>query len=368
MIKDDDELFQQNYSRMIRGFQIDDEEKTNLINKISKNSVGKFKLPRISAAAIILLVCISFFGGITVFAISSDPIREFLFGKDSVGFEKIYKPVEREYVFGKHKLILHGVVADQKTGVSYLSVEGEALYGDKASDTIIIESYTGLLRHEQTDIYRRIPVVSYSIGEDVLYIIFTNCDGWQCRKDGDYSYFKCYMSAETAYSEKKKFGFLILDEIGFENLVGDLHKLTQELLNNSNKIESYGNPEYIETTDRTLLQDGIQDKLEEYGLKNVEASDMAIAEIFEDNFTAILGRTDIFLEYDSNYYIYDLVVKREDGTEILIIHDNKIVKNGQAGLFSVDSTKGKKYYQYEYGLVLGENEKVSVVLNGTEYN
>ncbi len=326
------------------------------------NIKGKRKISRTAIAVTAAICCLVLISGGIAYAFYHDAIIDYFFGQDSNKANVFYNSENRVYSFGKNKLVLHGTICDESTGVAYLSFEAYDSENTPIKDKLEVQTGTAFIGSLDPLMRRNISLISYIAGDDVYYIIISNCNGWQCRTIGNISYLKCYFNPEINKKDNS-FGYLVLDKNGVQEFLNDYNAL------DVNQI-LYGGDErnFLKLMDEQgfdikQVQPEMLELLDNHGLEKINSDNLTVKYVNIDGVSVILGKTDCFVKYNLKDNIDRISVLREDGTVIQIIKDGELVTNGQYSYGGIDEKSGDVYYQYGYGLVLDDKEKVAVIIN-----
>ena len=103
--------------------------------------------------------------------------------------------------------------------------------------------------------------------------------------------------------------------------------------------------------------------LDKHGLERISRDNLIVRSVDVDGVSVVLGKTDCFIKYNMKDKIDRIALVREDGTEIQIIKNGELTNNGHYAFGEVDKKSGDVFYQYGYGLVLGDKENVTIIIN-----
>ncbi len=339
------------------------EEATHVDNIISisdkkkKHNGLKWSFGSVAAIAI----CVVLLGGITVYAFNHEAIKAFLFGKaQQEDFEDVYVPMEKEYPFGSHKMILNGVIYDEATGTAYMSFEVQ----DNGGNLVKLDSAPQItyLGDELSAAHGfRTSTRCYQIGDDKIYILFTYCGAIF----GDSKDSSNFLRVDKYADGNQKQQFLILDENAWKSVNSEVNKIDITHLDEIDKeyfIETH-NARFIATEDDFMPQ--VISILDKYGLTEFESSGSAGRIFVTDKCKVTVGRTNILIDYKLNN-VYDITLRREDGTELELM--KKGTANIHLGYFGhVSSDKSRYTAWLEFGGVIKQNEDLTLIVDGVEY-
>ena len=339
------------------------EEATHVDNIISisdqkkKHNGLKWSFGSVAAIAI----CVILLGGITVYAFNHEAIKAFLFGRaQQEDFEDVYVPLEKEYQFGSHKMILNGVIYDEATGIAYMSFEAQDNDGNPEKlDSAPKITYLG---DELSAAHGfRTSTRCYQIGDDKIYILFTYCGAIF----GDSKDSSNFLRVDKYADGNQKQQFLILDENAWRSVNAEVNRIDITHLDEIDKeyyLETH-NVRFVATEDDFMPQ--VISILEKYGLTDFESSGSAGKVFVTDKCKVTVGRTNILIDYKLND-VYDITLRREDGTELELM--KKGTANINLGYFGhVSSDKSRYTAWLEFGGVIKQNEDLTLIVDGVEY-
>lgn len=316
-----------------------------------------------SAIVAAAAICVLLIGGGVVYALNHAAIKDYFFTNSDKEFETVYQSLNREYIVGKNRVQLQGVINDKEIGVGYLSFavcneDGtpvEKITGESGDASL---AGPGLGRHTSVD--------HICAGEDDIYVVMAYSEAYIRTIDHSNFYLKFFTDKEIEDEDKKEFRFTVLDKDSWNRLKNEVGELKEE------ELMQYDLSEYPETGvakplfNQAEVQPELMEILEKYGLEEIHYEPMTTQVVNTDKCRLIIGRTDVMLDLNQNEEIGSLVLKRKDGTETVLIQDGRIAWNGKHGVGETASNQGT-VYRFEYGYVLGEKEKVEVILDGTVY-
>ena len=322
-----------------------------------KNGGLKWSFGTVAAA----LVCVLLLGSITVYAFNHEAIKEFLFGKaEDKAFEEVYIPMEKEYPFGTHKLVLNGTIYDEATNIAYMSFE----FQDSDGNVVLPDNthHHRLGEHNVKGFCTN--VVSYCVGNDEIYFIFTYSEAIYSTYD-DTNYF-LRVDKGSDYLEENKLQFVIMDEDSWADANSKISEIDTSALN---QIDM----EYFLETDKIRhLATGedfmpqVLNVLEKYGLTSFETKCLIEKEFKTDKCKVTVGRTNILVVYNDKE-VNNVILRREDGTEIELIR-NGICNLNLGGMFGSCGGQGdEKIARLEFGGIFNENEILTLIVDGVEY-
>lgn len=327
-----------------------------------RNRLIKRKLSKVALVAIVAICSVILLSGVLVYAFYHDAISEYFFGKDSNKITEIYNREDKVYSFGRNKIVLHGTICDESTGVAYLSFEAYDSESETCNDKSTVWSDLTFLGSVEPEMQRHISLIGCTVGEDNYYIIISNCDGYQCRTTGNISFFKCYFNPETNIDDNS-FGYLVLDEKGIQDFLDDYKNMDVDRILYGDDERYYLKPMEEQGFDMERVQPEMLALLDKHGLERISRDNLIVRSVEVDGISVVLGKTDCFIKYNMKDKIDRIALVREDGTEIQIIKNGELTSNGHYAFGEVDKKSGDVFYQYGYGLVLGDKENVTIIIN-----
>lgn len=320
------------------------------------------RISKTAVAAVVIICCVILIGGGVVYAFYRDAITDHFFGKDSEPAKELYNSEDRVYSFGRNKIVLHGTICDESTGVAYLSFEAYDSESETCNDKSTVWSDLTFLGSVEPEMQRHISLIGCTVGEDNYYIIISNCDGYQCRTTGNISFFKCYFNPETNIDDNS-FGYLVLDEKGIQDFLNDYKNMDVDRILYGDDERYYLKPMEEQGFDMERVQPEMLALLDKHGLERISRDNLIVRSVDVDGVSVVLGKTDCFIKYNMKDKIDRIALVREDGTEIQIIKNGELTNNGHYAFGEVDKKSGDVFYQYGYGLVLGDKENVTIIIN-----
>ena len=133
----------------------------------------------------------------------------------------------------------------------------------------------------------------------------------------------------------------------------DYNKLYKEI--NSLVI---ADSEYVEKAEKIF---------DKYGMIYFDCSGIPVQTIENKYVEAYIGRTDIFVIIDTADK-HNITMVREDGTEFQLMKDGAwLIKEYALHIGDSIDNDNRRIYEASYGFVLGEDEKVKLVVDGVMY-
>ena len=312
-------------------------------------------------------------------------LKDFFFKDSSVEFEDVYTPVIAEYNLGNIKVVYEGSIYDKATETGYLSFS----FSDNIGNPIILKNNNEVCFLD--DDYTNDVMLSFhtfttglKIGEDKFYLVLMNLDSCVTILDDN----NCFVRFDRSYmaDDNKKFGFVVLNAEQFANLKDEVAQIDPDT------IFTYTyDPEtetFTSNYDKTAVVPQVLEILKKYNICEVESIDAPAQEIMVEDMKVKVGRTDITLIYnvnDSDIDAFTLI--REDGTRIDFTkeeyidgYDSATTEETLGNLWTVSGMDvntrmgggfkdkaGDATYNYNFGFILGLNEKVKIEANGKIY-
>ena len=388
----DENRFKTDYREAMDSITVSDEEKARVIgmyegssNKIEDISrTGRRGLSKVAVALIALAGVLTLSGGVA-WAMTNTALKDFFFKDSSVEFEDVYTPVIAEYNLGNIKVVYEGSIYDKATETGYLSFS----FSDNIGNPIILKNNNEVCFLD--DDYTNDIMLSFhtfttglKIGEDKFYLVLMNLDSCVTILDDN----NCFVRFDRSYmaDDNKKFGFVVLNAEQFANLKAEVAQIDPDT------IFTYTyDPEtetFTSNYDKTAVVPQVLEILKKYNICEVESIDAPAQEIMVEDMKVKVGRTDITLIYnvnDSDIDAFTLI--REDGTRIDFTkeeyidgYDSATTEETLGNLWTVSGMDvntrmgggfkdkaGDATYNYNFGFILGLNEKVKIEVNGDIY-
>ena len=377
----DEKNLKQDYKETMNCIMATEKEKEDVINMYDDNSkvtklerTGKRRMPKV-AAALIAFACVMLLGGGVVWAMTNSGLKDFFFKNSDKQFEKVYTEVGTTFEIGNMNVVYEGSIYDKAVESGYLSFgfydkEGNPL-DIQANGKNIDCSYTGafLGRHSLS--------TGFAMGDDEFHLIFMNLQSVNTvRENNNYLIrFNRATADGDDYYTNMEFRFLVLNKDQFNSVKEEAGQL------DSNALLTYTyDPEtdkVIPNYDRDSMQPEIVEILKKYNPNEVKCIDAPAQEFMVGNVKIIVGRTDILMAYNENEIDIDaFTLIRENGERIEFTRkpssifstwtisdmDIKAKMGGGSG-----NDDGTRKLTYNFGFVLGDDEKVKIESNGTIY-
>lgn len=331
-----------------------------------------------TAVAAIAAICILVMGGGAVFAMTATPLRNYFFkNSEEKAFNDVYKEIGKTYTIGSHQITLDGMTYDEATGTGYVSFSAFDSQGNPTSfipyEPVSQNGTPARASLGDPDLTSHIWTESYKLGDDEVYFIKINVSTcyqqtgqptlyWQLRGD------KEIYDAPVL--------FTVADKDTWKQMTDEIAQLDKEAL--LNKVYVPEKEEYVfGGADYSKVLPEVMDILNKHDLVALDYEALPSQVIETENCTFIFGRTDGILKYNSEEFDVDsFVIKRENGEKVTVerfIKDFNLWKVSDLDNMSwfpdTSDGSGKNDYvaRYNYGFILGLNEKVSVIINGKTY-
>ena len=332
-----------------------------------------------TAVAAIVAACVLVLGGGAVFAMTATPLKDYFFGNsDEKAFTDVYKEIGKTYTIGSHKVRLDGMTYDEATDIGYVSFSAFDAAGNPTSfivdDTRMVDGVYQKVSLGDPWLTSHVWTESYRLDDDQVHFIkvnVTSCYGstgkpvlyWQLRGDRE-----LYGSPVL---------FTVVDNNTWDQISAEIAQLDKDAL--LNKMYSPEKEDYIYGGNNYLnVLPEVMDILKKYDLVELDYEAMPSQVIETENCTFVFGRTDGMLKYNSEKFkVNSFVIKRENGEEIKVekYSDDfdlwKVTNQDNMRWFpetSKNSEKDELVARYNYGFILGVDEKVSVILDGKTYD
>ena len=363
----DESIIKQNYKDAMECIESTEEERSRITELYNnKDNIVKIQkrhntgIPKI-AVAVLVLSCVLVLGGGVVWAMNNTGLKDYFFKKSEKEFTDVYTDIGEKYELENIDIVLEGSIYDKSVEQGFLSLsfwdkEGNPFYLDETNTKYLSDSYSGLKsRFYMGDIR----TFGYQAGEDKFYLLLINNGSlFSMREDNNlYVMFqRLEVEDDERYGEKVK--YLILNENQFKQLNEELKK-TEET---SVKSSIYKIPPEVEEI------------LNKFNPREIQYIDIPAQEITIDNLKLTVGRTCMLLEYNENTCdIRSFTMIREDGSETEFIRKAgglwEVLGMEDKQRFGGGSGNHKNDYKvaYNFGFILGANEKVKIEVNGKTY-
>lgn len=388
----DENRFKEDYREAMDSITVTDEEKKRVIEMYEgKNTkvtdisrTGRRGLSKVAVALIALAGVLTLSGGVA-WAMTSSPLKDYFFKNSDVEFEDVYTPVLAEYEFGNVKAVYDGSIYEKATETGYLSFS----FYDKAGNPINLEDFSNV--RYLHDGYTDNMMLSFhtftsgiKIGEDKFYLVLLNLNSVHTILDKN----NLFIRFERNYipDEGNDAGFIVLNAEQFENLKADVAQLDPETMFAYNYDQATG--EVTSNVDNTVILPQVLDILKKYTITEVQCIDAPAQEILVEDMKINVGRADVTLLYNINDCEIDaFTLIREDGTRIEFTkqeyidgYNGEIAEDTLGNMWTVsgiDATSrfgggskdddGNATYTYNFGYILGINERVKIEANGKIY-
>lgn len=389
----DENRFKTDYREAMDSITVSDEEKARVIgmyegssNKIEDISrTGRRGLSKVAVALIALAGVLTLSGGVA-WAMTNSALKDFFFKNSSEEFESVYTPVTAEFDLGNVKAVYEGSIYDKTTETGYLSFS----FQDNEGNLIDLHNLNEV-RYINDNKYTNDNMLSFNtfteglkIGDDKFYLILLNLDSCYTILDDN----NLFIRFDRTYvpEDNNAFGFVVLDAEQFESLKTDVAQLDPETIFTDTYDPVTGT--VISNYDKTAIPSQLVEIFEKYTINEVECIDTPAQEIMVEDMKVKVGRTDITLIYNVNDCEIDaFTLIREDGTRIDFTKEEFIDGYNSATteetlgnmwiVSGIDSDKrfgggfkekdGEATYTYNFGYILGLNEKVKIEANGNIY-
>ena len=314
-----------------------DSEKSS--NKVTRVRHG---LPKVAVAALVL-ACVVALGGGVVWAMSSP--KE---------FEEVYKPVGTEYIIGDHKIVFDGSMYEKAVESGYINLSLYDMDGNPVEFDTLGDVKSDYVRIKKSILARNVTVLRYKIEKEFAYVIMLYVQNiFSYMNDNNLIIKFNRLDLDENYYEGKEFKFTVLNKEQWESFNKELENIDS-------------------------VQQEVYDLLSKYNLCGVESIESKTQIVDADGLKLTIGRADMIFDYnENNCMVESFSLKREDGTEIsferkaggfwdVIINGESMTKRKFGGGVG-DTETGDFKVGYNFGFILGADEKVSVEINGKIY-
>ncbi len=388
-----------NYCDAMESIKVDVEEKEKAISlynadtSSAKISSVKRGMPKIAVAALAFVCVLALSGGV-VWAMNSAAIKEFFFPNSEEEFKQVYTEVGKEYDIGSYKIIYEGSAYEEAVEQGYLSFsvwdkEGNPnpvtlaeLLADQDQNLTYIWLPNGLLTNHFIHPYE------LKIGSDKWYFVSTYNNGLGLFTE-DNNLYMTFSRLDTDengenYYEGKNFQFMILNKDQWKTFNDDIKGLNQsELCPFSYDKET---DRVIPNYDTNALLPEVVEIINRYDPCDVESLTYSPQVIQIGNVKLTVGRANMLIDYNvDDCDLGDFIVRRTDGTELKLSRKETTFKKGNGenghsvtwftdnpqnyntGFGSTDDKTGNAKWGFNYGFILGADEKVTIETNGQIY-
>ena len=384
--------FKWDYRDAMDGITVTDAEMAKAINMYDGNVTditekkrpGRRGLSKV-AAALIAFACVVALSGGVAWAMTNSALKDFFFKNSNEEFDNVYTPATTKYNLGNVKAVYEGSIYDKATETGYLSFS----FWDEEGNPIALKDNSEVCF--LNDKYTNDVMLSFNtftnglkIRDDKFYLILMNLDSVQTILDDN----NCFVRFDRSYmaDDDKKFGFVVLNKEQFAGLKADVDQLDPDTI----FVDTYDpvTETFISNYDKTAVVPEVLEILEKYTINEVECIDTPAQEIMVEDMKVKVGRTDVTLIYNVNDCEIDaFTLIREDGTridftkEVFVDGYNSATTEETIGnmwnVSGMDVYKrvgggfadkaGDATYNYNFGFILGLNEKVKIEANGKIY-
>lgn len=325
-----------------------DSEKSS--NKVTRVRHG---LPKVAVAALVL-ACVVALGGGVVWAMSNPAIKGFLFPDSPKEFEEVYKPVGTEYIIGDHKIVFDGSMYEKAVESGYINLSLYDMNGNPVEFDTLGDVKSDYVKIKKSILARNVRVLRYKIRKEFAYVIMLYVQNiFSYMNDNNLIIKFNRLNLDENYYEGKEFKFTVLNKEQWESFNKELENIDS-------------------------VQQEVYDILSKYNLCGVESIESKTQIVDADGLKLTIGRADMIFDYnENNCMVESFSLKREDGTEIsferkaggfwdVIINGETMTKRKFGGGVG-DTETGDFKVGYNFGFILGADEKVSVEINGKIY-
>ena len=385
-----------NYCDVMDGIKGDAEEKENAISLYNADTASakissvKRGMPKIAVAAL-AFVCVLVLSGGVVWAMNSAAIKDFFFPNSEEEFKQVYTEVGKEYDIGSYKIIYEGSAYEESVEQGYLSLsvwdkEGNPVSLEELFADLSLSSYKWLPNGLLTDHF--IHSYELKIGSDKWYFVSTYNNGLSLFTE-DNNLYMTFSRLDTDengenYYEGKNFQFMILNKDQWKTFNDDIKGLNQsELCPMSYDKET---DRVISNYDTNALLPEVVEIINRYDPCDVESLTYSPQVIQIGNVKLTVGRANMLIDYNvDDCDLGDFIVRRADGTELKLSRKETTFKKGNGenghsvtwytdnpqnyntGFGSTDDKTGNSKWGFNYGFILGADEKVTIETNGQIY-
>ena len=333
-------------------------------------------LPKVAVAALVL-ACVVALGGGVVWAMGNPAIKGFLFPDSPKEFEEVYKPVGTEYIIGDHKIVFDGSVYEKAVESGYINLSLYDMDGNPVEFDTLGDVKSDYVNIKKSILARKVTVLRCKIGKEYAYVIMLYVQNtFSYMNDNNLIIKFNRLDLDENYYEGKEFKFTVLNKEQWASFNEELEKMDENDLcrYTYNRETDKMDAQY----DIDSVQPEVYDILSKYNLCGVESIESKAQIIDADGLKLTIGRADMIFDYnENNCQVENFSLKREDGTEIgferkasglwdVTINGESMTER-QFGGGVGDTDTGDFKVGYNFGFILGADEKVSVEINGKIY-
>ncbi len=349
------------------------------------------RIPKIAAVAI-MLTCILALGGVSVLAMTGNfTFRDFFFRDSVQEYENIYSNAHKELVLNNYKIVYEGSIYDKAAELICLNFS----VWDKHGQPVELEGKLEKLPcNDPYDLYPNLyfdatftGLTPFRLADEVWGIVTSNVSGNMVLIDGNGLFISLSRlsldSFDFAFTEKPEyadFQFVLLNTDEIKSLKTEIMELDKNGF--CPDVPELKNPaEIYHDIDYGLAQSTVSGLLEKYDPIHVDFIDSPSQVIQVENLKLTVGRISMIMEYNaSDCTVTEFTMIREDGTRTRFWRENP---EGQAnkfgGIWIVDGVNENRLevgsgnlnadfkVSYNYGFILGNDEKVKIEANGITY-
>lgn len=336
----------------------------------------KHGMPKMAVTAI-AFACVLVLGGSVVWAMTASPLKEYFFKNSDKEFEDIYTEVGKEYKIGSHTVVYDGAIYDESVDTGYVSFSAFDEEGNPVTfDEDMNERGFGIIYHrlpkEKAGLVRNTNHISFKLGEDEGFIIWLNAPNMATQYSKTSLCFQ-FKSRLEDYG-KRDVGFMVVDKGTYDKIVEEISSLNEDEIDalsydKDNGKVLYGGREWGEPIPEVV------NILEKYDVVYLEYKSFTSQVIETENCTFVFGRTDAMLKYKKNDIDFNQFnMRRENGEEITVTHE----MSGESWYASNLDSLNRRHWsqikddghvnsQFNYGFILGADEKVTIEIDGQIY-
>lgn len=380
-----------NYKLSMDAIRGTDEEKSkaaavfdhdrSLVRKRGNNH----RVPGIAATAIVL-VCVLTFGGVTAWAMTgSFAFRDFFFKNSEKEFADVYTKAHKELAIGEHKIVYEGSIYDESVRQGSLNFS----FWDAQGQPVEFNDNVKVLpaNNECSEYTSHTVAYCIQIGSEEGYLFLNNINSASTFSSGNglFVTFSMLDLDKPLFDqfEYKDFQFLLLGRDEYMNLKNEIAALDDDKLFSSEWDPVTQKMNF--SIDYALAQSELANVLCKYDPQSIESIEFPSQVIQVESLKLTVGRMNMVMEYNENERTIDsFTLVREDGTRIGFRLDDRyidsannptkirlhwIVDGVDENSFSdgAGNLNGDLKLSYNFGFILGNNEKVTIEANGKIY-
>ncbi len=384
-----DEQLKWNIKTSMNEINGSDEEKSraaalfDTAQTVQKTTGNYHRIPGIAAAAIALVFILAL-GSVGVFAMTgSFSFRDFFFKNSEQQFEEVYTEAHKELILDEYKIVFEGSIYDESVDQGSLSFSVWDLQNNPVElngnqQQLPTESLLGGINTLSNFRLR------FKLGNDEWGIMLSGVRSLYTMLDGN-NYFVMFSRIDLGKEpfediQVPDFQFALLKKEDLINLKKDFSEFHD--IDYSHIEKDPDTQEYTVITDYNSAYADYAQILSKYDMVSIESKALPTQVIQVENLKLTVGRINMIFEYNANECtVKEFYMIREDGTRTRFwqedFADNKT--NNAGGFWKVEGVRENAFgggpgnlnadfkLSYNYGFILGNDEKVKIEADGRIY-